>query len=708
MSLTRPSTSVLRILLVVATVATAAFTTAGSASAAIETAGSGTIAIGTGKTGKALGKAKIKVAAVEPATSSRNSSRAGAVTRVVAPASSVAVGRTSTVGLRGGIAFKRGKAKASFSKLNVKISSKRATVTALLAGKRINLFTGPAKALIDTVERRIRLSGAKVSLTAAAATALRTRLKVRRLFAGPVGTLSVSLRWTEIVPLVDPYFEQCGIAASSKLIGSLPAPAPLPDLTGAKTTVGAGVNWGFRSSFRGYIFGAGGSMQALDGAEVVQAGPFPSSFTWPNAPGSYAANDPVDMSDDQAIINSTGSVLFCNSPHNFRVVISNPTVVIDGDQGRIIADVDANFVNKWIPSQRIDLATLDLTGITPFYNRSGAEVTWSDVPVTLTQSGADAICGTGDAPLCDYRAGAVLDEITVESKTAYDTSDVSPGGALDQFVTANLPFPLTDPAQGGCVLPAPVNGQLTIDSAFAANAGAPEWRGTPENPAATPDLSSATPVTGGRFDWGLRESLRGTVNSSGLYNLSPGTTASNSYVGTGTGATAPPVPPGNPARDMGSNPARFFSWPASSSAGFYDPAGAGPLDDRLVLHTAGRIAFCQVEGNQSYGVVLSNPTAVIDGANSRVTVDVATRYRSSWVRGVVDIASLNLSQATITSAIESGTSTVQWAFPAPVANVGPVTLTADGEKVLNMLFKVSYIQGLGLSALTVRASFPEA
>jgi hypothetical protein len=705
MSFTHPSPS--RLLPAVVALALFSFVwvlaEAKPASAAIQTTGSATISLKTGKGAGEFRKAGFSVSAVRPATPVRKR----LVTRVVAPASSVSVAPTTNVGLRGGISFKRKNLKATFSKMNVRITQKRVTVTAELGGRRLNLFSGPAATLVDPIERRIQLSGAKVSLTGAAAKALRGKLKLRRLSAVSAGTLSISMRWTEVLPLVDPYFEQCGIAASSKLTGSLPAPAPLPVLAGAEPTVGAGVDWGFRSSFRGYIFGAGGSMQALNGAGVVQAGPFPSSFTWPHAPGSYSINDPIDMSDDQAIINSTGDVLLCNSPHGFRVVISDPTIVIDGDEGRIIADVDANFTNKWVPAQRIDLATLDLSAVTPFYNRSGAEVTWSDVPVTLTQSGADAICGTGEAPVCGYSAGDPLDAITVESRTAYDTSDLSAGGALDQFVTAELPFPFPDPAQGGCTLPAPLDGLLTIDSAFAANPASPEWRDVPAGAAAAPNLSSSTEVTGGRFDWGLRDSLRGSINSTGLYNLSPGTSASNSYVGSGPGSTAPPVGFPSPSRDMGSATSRFFTWPASTSAGFYDAGGPGDTDDRLVFRSTGRIAFCQVQNQQVYGVVLSNPTVIIDGANSRLTVDVATRYRSSWVRGVVDFASLNVGQSTFSSTTESGTRTVSWSFPAAVANVGPVSLTAAGEKVVNMLQKATYVQGLGLSALTVKASFPE-
>ena len=698
MSPSRPFASSLRLLLVVAAMASFTFVAAAPASAAIETTGSGTVAIGSGKAGKALGKARVSVVAVKPATSKRK----GGLTSVVAPASSVAVGSTTTVGLRGGIAFKRGKAKASFSKLKVKITQKRATVTGVLGGKRLSLVTGSAASVIDPVERRIRLSGAKVSLTGDAAKALRKKLKLRKLPAGPAGTLSVSVRWTEILPLVDPYFEQCGIAASSKLNGSLPAPAPLPVLTGAKPTVGAGVNWGFRESFRNYIFGAGGSMQALDGAGLVQTGPSPSSFTWPNAPGSYTANDPVDLNDDQAIVNSTGSVLFCNSPHGFRVVISNPTVVIDGDQGRIIADVDANFTNKWIPSQRIDFATLDLTGVTPFYNRSGAEVTWSDVPVKLTQSGADAICGTGDAPVCGYAEGNPLDPISVTASRAYDTSDPA---ALADYSRDSLPFPIPAASDGGCDmpgLPGPGDNQLTASS-LTVDGDGKAWQGVPPQPAPVPALAGGINLTGGGIEWGFRNGLRASIAGTGKFNLSGGATASNpAYFG--FGGTAVSLPGG-----MGAPP-DYFTWPRQSGSASLGAPGTG--DDRLVLQGQGRVAFCQDAVNQRYGLIISNPRIVLDGVDSRLTADVATRFRFSWARGVVDLAKLKLDEATYSAVPAPSGVTATWSFAGATGspNVGPVELTKAGESVLKFLQfgpNPTYVQGLGLGALKIQATIPD-
>ncbi len=56
---------------------------------------------------------------------------------------------------------------------------------------------------------------------------------MKRLPAGPFGRLSLSAKRWETVPVVDPYLEQCGLAATSKSISPVPVHAPLPTLTAA-------------------------------------------------------------------------------------------------------------------------------------------------------------------------------------------------------------------------------------------------------------------------------------------------------------------------------------------------------------------------------------------------------------------------------------------------------------------------------------------
>jgi hypothetical protein len=293
----------------------------------------------------------------------------------------------------------------------------------------------------------------------------------------------------------------------------------------------------------------------------------------------------------------------------------------------------------------------------------------------------------------------MLDEITVESKTAYDTSDFA---ALADYVDANLQFPLTDVSQGGCPLPNPVDGNKTIDQAFAANpATAPSWLSGPGNALPIAPIAAPTEATGGGVDWGLRSALRNSINGTGTYNLAFGASASHPYVGNGPGSSSLPAD-----RQMNGDPGRFFTWP--SSAGTVSLNGPGTSDDRLVLRSAGRVAFCQSSpATGTYGIVISSPEIEINGSNSRLVADVAVRYRLSWVRARVTLVSLDLAGAAYSSSSNEGITTASWTFD----NLGDVKLTADGAKILGILKfgpNPTYSEGTNLDTLTVRASFPEA
>lgn len=710
----------------------------GVTASAAQTSGTATISIGTGKAGKALSTKGSKVSAIAPA---KGKKLKGKVVQVQAPVKSLTVAAKSNATLKGGVKFQRGKRKVSVTGLTLAINSGKTQVKGKVGGKLISVFTATGKADIDVAGKTVKVGSAKLTLTKAAGNAVRKALKLNKRPTGEVGRFGFygqikdELPPCEVdpnapgcnpvdpciadptgpncppIPVVDPYLAECGVAATSKVTGALPVAAPLPTLTGAKNTVSpTNVDWGFKESFRQYvIFGAGGSLKAVDGASVQPGVPVPAGFTFPVSGGQYAANDPIDTSDDQAVIPGTGTSLFCATTHKFRVAISNPTIVIDGENSRIVADVDANLTGVWIPSQKIDLATLDLSGATPFYNKSGSEVSWGEIPVTLTQAGGDAICGTGEQAACSYTAGTELDPIDVSVKTPYDTTDLA---ALATYVETNLPFPITDSTVGGCTLPT-LPDPKTIDAGQASDpAGTPVWKGDAARAAAAPDLSAATAVTGGGFNWGFRSSLRGSVNGTGEFNPALGATASNTpYYG--NGGETPVFPrPVSPGAGQMSGPGKFFTWPAATTGGFYDAAGAGNADDRLVLKTQGRVAFCQTQGAQAYGVVFSEPTIVIDGADSRITMDVATRYRLSWVRGTVDIASLDLTNPglTVNESTAGSTKTVTWTFPDAAGSpaTGPVELTTAGENVVNMLSKGAYVAGLGLDGAKISASFPVA
>lgn len=192
----------------------------------------------------------------------------------------------------------------------------------------------------------------------------------------------------------------------------------LPTLSNPTATSSpANLNWGFKASFRGYVYGtmtAAGepdkALQALDGASRAFP-PFDPTrgFSFPVSDGQYSSNGP-GVGDDQAVIPGTGTALICNAEHSFWASISDPTVVIDGENSRIVATISQNINGNgmfgergpWQTPQRVDLADLDLAAVTPVEGASG--VTYTDIPVSLS---SDA------APFATYPAGTALDPISV-------------------------------------------------------------------------------------------------------------------------------------------------------------------------------------------------------------------------------------------------------------------------------------------------------
>lgn len=497
----------------------------------------------------------------------------------------------------------------------------------------------------------------------------------------------------------DQYSEQCGIPVAHKVEDAWTDASASPNLTDPLvTSEPTAIDWGYRSSFRGYVFGSppAGTIQALDGASRSEGADPTRGFSFPVSEGKYSVNDLADTADDQAVIDGTGTGLFCKSGHGFWTSISDPTIIIDGANSRIVATISENLngttdTGAWNTPQRVDLASLDLSGITPIYNKSGSEVTWTNIPVTQL------------VPFSTYGNGAALDPITVTVKTPYDTGvgDAAAWDALATYVQTNLPFPNSTPNTGGCEVGVPAGGSATdartIDEHASYGGTTSAWMPSPGPAAAVPALTG-TSVTGGGLDWGFRSSLRGSVNATGDFNVAGGAAASvsNYY---GNGGSLGMRDPGAPPAAGGMSGANYFTWPGTS--GTYNPNGAGEADDQLILRAQGKVAFCQVQTAQRYGIIFSNPTVVIDGANSRLTYDVTTRYRLSWIRATVDFAKLDVSQATLTSNTNLGTVTKTWSFPSAA-----VTLTADGNKMARMLSS-AYVENLALDAATIRASFPE-
>ncbi|MGA7436334.1 MAG: HtaA domain-containing protein [Solirubrobacterales bacterium] len=621
---TRPTTAALAL---VATFSLALLVFSGAAANAAETTGTATIIIGKGKSGKVLSGKKGKTSAVSPA----KAKKLGKKTQIQAPVKTLTVANTSKAALKGGIKLKYGKRKVTANRLKLTINSKKTLVKGKLGGKSMTIFKVNSKAKTDLEGQSVKVNSAKLKLTSAAGKKLRKSLKLKKRPSGTVGKFAFYGTVSDGT-LADPYLAQCGVEATSQAVASLPAAQPLPTLAGAQNSSGpATFNWGLKASFRAYIsFAAGGSMHALDGATRDGFGPT-AGFTFNFADGTYSNNGTTDPGDDQAIVNGTGTALFCGTGHGFRVAISNPTVVIDGSNSRIVADVDTNLTGVWTPTQRVDIADLDPGAAQPTYNKSGAEITWADVPATLSTAMDGVIPG--------YSAGAELDPITIGST-----------------VTTGTAFPRADycDVSTGTVNPWPATpGQLASVSAITGGA-----------------------ATEGSLDWGIRQGLRG---------MNP----FNPIVVT----TSDDVTPSDGSDMTGAG--KFFTWPTGDAAGVHAAEDAGLADDKLVLPLGGTVGLCSVA--HGYGSVYSDPRVVIDGADSRITIDVAARVGLDWLRSTVDFVKFDASTITPTSAPVAGGDELTWVIPD-----GVVKLTADGAKVIGVL-SGTYVEDSDFQGFTVSA-----
>ncbi|MCO5315490.1 MAG: HtaA domain-containing protein [Solirubrobacterales bacterium] len=406
------------------------------AAASSPVSGKAVFTLGSGKAGKALKAQRVAVAPLGAGTLKR---LAGKRVRIGLRPTGIRMS-PARVDLAGGILFRRGKRKAPFRKLRVVAHGRTTLISGESSGKRVGLFRSAKRLTVDRAWRDLkwhavaRLNRSVLTLTPAAARMVGKRLKLKRLGSAPVGTVALSAdRLDEPVTpppvdLGDPYFVQCGIQANAIGAGDFPPAAALPSLTGDAVQPGSpNFNWGLKEGLRSYLKMFAGSMHALDGATLVNddgSGNLkPVNFSFPVTGGTY------DRNQGKAVVNMSGTGLFCNKAHGFRVAFTNPTVVIDGQNSRIDADVDYNKFGTWFKTQRTAIATLDTSGV-PADESTPGEVTWSGIPAKFTDAGAWPFCAEGGPPgtpdVCIYKGpsdpnGATsIDPVSITIKVPED------------------------------------------------------------------------------------------------------------------------------------------------------------------------------------------------------------------------------------------------------------------------------------------------
>jgi len=151
----------------------------------------------------------------------------------------------------------------------------------------------------------------------------------------------------------------------------------------ARADVSGSLAWSVKSSFRGYIMGAGGSITATDGA--TNAG---MSTTWP------ASNSTVGA-DGLGTVNYAGTLKFVYVDHGIDITLADPRITITSDSAAVLSVSTT--------SGRVDFATLNLAGATR--SEDGGVVTYSAVPAAFTQEASDIFIGS-------YAPGSAADPLS--------------------------------------------------------------------------------------------------------------------------------------------------------------------------------------------------------------------------------------------------------------------------------------------------------
>ncbi|MGC3992717.1 MAG: HtaA domain-containing protein [Propionicimonas sp.] len=206
--------------------------------------------------------------------------------------------------------------------------------------------------------------------------------------------------------------------AAGSLVLAAPEARAADDTTPTTTILSGSISWGLKASFRGYLTGfAAGSVTAADPAtdDGTQT-TFPvDGGSWGTTTGSATGEGAVTFTGHAGVLNLT---------------ISDPEVTLDAEGAELVVDATDSDGNTYTD---LAIATLDLTSA---LTRSGATVTISDAPATLTEAGSAVFTYSGH-PM--YAAGTVLDAVDATltvAQTSITVSKVSVG--TDETATVTV------------------------------------------------------------------------------------------------------------------------------------------------------------------------------------------------------------------------------------------------------------------------------
>jgi hypothetical protein len=178
------------------------------------------------------------------------------------------------------------------------------------------------------------------------------------------------------------------LAALLVFVIAMLVPAPW---AGAAQVTGGTADWAIKSSFNSYILNVppAGTITASGGA--TKRG---DSFRFSHASGNIGPNG---FAGNVAF---AGSIEYSKPGHGIELTIEDPRVAYSGATGTLYASGTAQGGDRY---SNVDLATLDLTGITP--SLSGNAVKLTGIPATLTEHGSEVFGGS-------YPAGTGFDPVS--------------------------------------------------------------------------------------------------------------------------------------------------------------------------------------------------------------------------------------------------------------------------------------------------------
>lgn len=308
------------------------------------------------------------------------------------PISSLELAAAPSAGSEGWIRFKRGKRAVLLSGIRLDLAA--GTLNGNLGGRELAVFRLGAPVGVDAVAGTVALAGGGLRLTGAAATALREKLGLERaLLRNGIGTAWLSA-WLTASPKTDPK----------------PTPPPKPKPTPVvRTVVSGGIEWGFKTTWRGYILSPpAGSQEVLDGATAT--GPLSSPATTYGFPGTGGSFTGVlGGAVDALTLASEGAVKWAKPAHGISEVrFSDLEIEIGSDGAWLIGDVKAE-IGPPAEDEDVRIAELETTAVTPQWSAGNGAVTLPGVPATLTAEGAASFSGF-------YEAGTELDPVTITAE----------------------------------------------------------------------------------------------------------------------------------------------------------------------------------------------------------------------------------------------------------------------------------------------------